>query len=230
MDAAISAIEHRMRRSLTQDFLPLALQVLASALAVAPPGSGRYLRAALVQQTALLESLVRLLGVSFLHKNAGRQGRVEKLASTAGSTSVSSGEAAPPPGPVAVTPVDLDRLRECVRLALQLLGNLVYSCDSAKVRGRNRTSATFINTLIWYMLCIIMCVFRTPCRRRVPSLRCCPTAVPTSKTRSPASGRCCVCATPARRTAATRPSSRRYSPRRSTSRTTSCARRASRWR
>ena len=158
MDAEISAIEHRMRRSLTQDFLPLALQVLASALAVAPPESGRYLRTALVQQTALLESLVRLLGMSFLHKNAGRQGRVEKLASSAGSTSVSSGEAAPPPGPVAVAPVDLDRLRECVRLALQLLGNLVYSCDSAKVRGRNRTSATFINTLIWYMLRIIMCV------------------------------------------------------------------------
>jgi hypothetical protein len=143
-----------------QDFLPLALQVLGSTLAIAPAREGHYLRVHLVAHTPLLRAAVQLLCLSFAQKAAMRGGRKHQSpAPEDGNNTVRSASSPirdmtePPEGPqeaaaaaaaaeekeeaqagtLLLSEAQLERLRQCVRLVLQLLGNLVHGCDAAKV-------------------------------------------------------------------------------------------------
>lgn len=124
IENAVNAVEIRMRRGLTLDFLPLALQLLAGTLAVLPPVSGRPLRETLVTQTPLLDSLVRILR----GRDVGSRARDAQLSGSGAFAHLPAGDTQ---GGKGETSSEL--LKECIRLSLQLLGNLVYGCDAAKV-------------------------------------------------------------------------------------------------
>jgi len=141
IDAAVNAVEIRMRRGLTLDFLPLSLQLLASTLAVLPVESGRHVREVLATETTLLDTLTRILR----GRDVGTRARDAQLSGSGAFANLpplnSKGESggSTKTGGVAVAPSTTtqeptsDLLKECIRLSLQLLGNLVYGCDAAKV-------------------------------------------------------------------------------------------------
>lgn len=123
IEDAVNAVEVRMRRGLTLDFLPLALQLLAGTLAVLPPQVGRSVRETLATQTPLLDTLVRILR----GRDVGSRARDAQLSGSGAFAHLPAGV----PGGNGETSSEL--LKECIRLSLQLLGNLVYGCDVAKV-------------------------------------------------------------------------------------------------
>jgi hypothetical protein len=137
VETALANIELRMQHGLVQDFVPLALQLLASTLSVLPAREGQALRTRLVRDTALLEWVVRLLCANFAHKSSVR-GQRETIPAPPREGEATETSTPPPPSAAAaaaalVVVEDVERLRECARIALRLLGNLVYGCDAAKV-------------------------------------------------------------------------------------------------
>ena len=124
IENVVNTVETRMRRGLTLDFLPLALQVLAGTLAVLPPQSGRPLRETLATQTPLLSVLVRILR----GRDVGSRARDAQLSGSGAFAHLPTQE-----GQGGNGEISSELLKECIRLSLQLLGNLVYGCDVAKV-------------------------------------------------------------------------------------------------
>lgn len=129
-----------MRRGLTLDFLPLSLQLLASTLAVLPAESGRRVREVLTTETTLLDTLVRILR----GRDVGTRARDAQLSGSGAFANLPplssnmEGSGAGKVGGFAAAPSTTqeptsDLLKECIRLSLQLLGNLVYGSDVAKV-------------------------------------------------------------------------------------------------
>lgn len=126
VECEICLVERRMQRGLVRDFLPLALQLLASALAVAPRVAGRGLRERLAGGTDLLETAEKILGQSFLHKYSTRPAQ-------AGAALGPAATSKPVEPSADMSMVDAERLREAAKLTLQMLGNLVHGCETAQV-------------------------------------------------------------------------------------------------